>query len=313
MILLPTIQRQLDSTGQNRTERTVPLCMIGSMNLQLSKDEIESGLAYCRWLHMRTFNSWMDSKMAEVGVKQRTQNTVCLNSIGKKVYNRVLVEVKASHIGGVMLLEGERKAVVKYLADLKDRKPSRATATPVASRGPVKHAKLQLSSITKFVGGGKRTIRGLANSGLIDRVGDIVEPKGGRWTLPVPLLWQHKPDQPIGWVRQIEARSDGLWITAELAEGIGKADEAWKMIEAGLVDSYSIGFQGEDWEPLPSGGKRFKTWSLLEISVVTIPADARAKIRRNAKTGDAVKLIRARQPNGVPGHAGAVRITRRAG
>lgn len=231
-----------------------------------------------------------------------------LSDKGQRAYEYV-ARMLPKPAGAVRLIDGEINAVRKYLCDLKDGK----ITAPGPARGPVKHAKLQLSSITKFVGGGKRTIRGLANSGLIDRVGDIVEPKGGRWTLPVPLLWQHKPDQPIGWVRQIEARSDGLWITAELAEGIGKADEAWKMIEAGLVDSYSIGFQGEEWEPLPSGGKRFKTWSLLEISVVTIPADARAKIRRNAKTGDAVKLIRARQPNGVPGHAGAVRITRRAG
>ena len=154
-------------------------------------------------------------------------------------------------------------------------------------------------------------IRGVANSGLTDRVGDIVEPNGGRWELPVPLLWQHKHDQPIGWVRDIDARSDGLHITAELAEGLGKADEAWKMIEAGLVDSYSIGFQADDWKPLPSGGKRFTSWTLLEISVVTIPADPSAKIRRSTSGIPLIRASSTRTPDSIPGHRGAVRIITR--
>lgn len=111
-----------------------------------------------------------------------------------------LKQVKTELRGGALLKQGEIQAVRKFLCDLKDGK---RTATTAGASGAVKHAKLQLSSITKLMGGGKRTIRGLANSGLTDRIGDIVEPKGGRWTLPLPLLWQHKHDQPIGWVRAI--------------------------------------------------------------------------------------------------------------
>jgi len=280
--------------------------MVEAMNSNLSKDDIEAGLAYCRWLHMKRFNEWLNS--AAPSLPKRTA-PVLLNDHGKRVYEHARKQLPPPAGGAIRTCEAEREAIVKLLGELKIAHRCRAGAQ---RRTGVKHATLQLSSITKFVGSGKRTIRGLANSGLTDRVGDIVEPKGGQWTLPVPLLWQHKHDAPIGWVRQIEARSDGLWITAELAEGIGKADEAWKMIEAGLVDSYSIGFQGEDWEPLAGGGKRFKKWSLLEISVVTIPADARAKISRGgvsltaAKRSGGLPLLR----SAVPGHPGAVRLIR---
>ncbi len=37
------------------------------------------------------------------------------------------------------------------------------------------------------------------------------------------------------------------------------------MIEAGLVDSYSIGFRADDWDPLPGGGMRFTSWSLRKF------------------------------------------------
>jgi HK97 family phage prohead protease len=197
--------------------------------------------------------------------------------VGEDVYKRLLPIVRghAQLKGAVLLDEGETKAVVQYLAKLKDAKSGGAVNLTVG-----------LSRVQKFVSNGKRTIRGLANSGQLDRVGDIVDPKGGSWTLPVPLLWQHQHDQPIGWVRSIDARNDGLWITAELAEGIGKSDEAWRAIEAGLVDSYSIGFKAYDWEPLSHGGKRFTSWTLLEISVVTVPADPAAKIRRGVSSID---------------------------
>lgn len=279
--------------------------MMKTMNLQLSKDDIEAGLAYCRWLHMKRFTDWLNSATPSL---PKRRPPVLLNDHGKRVYERARKQIPSTQNGGILTLDGECKAVVKLLSELKGSRNSRAGAP--RSTG-VKHATLQLNAVSKFLSGGKRMIRGVANSGLTDRVGDIVEPNGGRWELPVPLLWQHKHDQPIGWVRDIDARSDGLHITAELAEGLGKADEAWKMIEAGLVDSYSIGFQADDWKPLPSGGKRFTSWTLLEISVVTIPADPSAKIRRSTSGIPLIRASSTRTPDSIPGHRGAVRIITR--
>jgi HK97 family phage prohead protease len=144
-----------------------------------------------------------------------------------------------------------------------------------------KRLELALSSVHKFVSAGTRRVRGFASTDAVDRVGDVVEPTGGKWKVPLPLLWQHKHDMPIGWVRSVEVRARGLWIEAELAEGLGKADEAWQMVEAGLVTGFSIGFIAQKSEPLPTGGKRFTQWEMHEVSCVTIPANPDASIRRN--------------------------------
>lgn len=266
------------------------MCVIAGMGLQLTKVEIEAGLAYCRLLRARRFNE----SLKAISPFHNKDPFVLLDNTGKDVYRQILPIVRGrAQLKGVVVLD-EPWAVVQYLAELKGARGGGAVSLTVG-----------LSRVQKFVSNGKRTIRGLANSGQLDRVGDIVDPKGGSWTLPVPLLWQHQHDQPIGWVRSIDARNDGLWITAELAEGIGKSDEAWRAIEAGLVDSYSIGFTAYEWDELPHGGRRFVSWTLLEISVVTVPADSAAKIQRGART-----TIKAR--GDIPAHPGAVRLLRGA-
>lgn len=291
------------STPRLSVARQAADLVSGSMGLSpdmhLTEPSINAGLGYCGWLRSKSFCAAL-AKMTPSLPKRNPP--VLLGDQGKRVYDLVARYINSD--GVLRTIAGECEAVRKYLHTLKAHK----SRTPTPNQKPsLARAKLQLTTVTKFLSGGKRTIRGLANSGLTDRVGDIVEPKGGRWKLPVPLLWQHKHDQPIGWVREIEARHDGLWITAELATGIGKADESWRMIEAGLVDSYSIGFQADEWEPLPGGGKRFKSWSLLEISVVTIPADPAAKIRRGV-----LALSKSKSGGGVPlaKHRGAVSLIR---
>lgn len=156
-----------------------------------------------------------------------------------------------------------------------------------------KRVELALTSVTKFVASGKRRVRGFASTDSLDRQSDIVEPGGGTWRLPLPLLLQHVHADPVGLVESIERRGSGLWIEASLVEGIGKADEAWRMIEAGLLAGFSIGFIGKKSEPLKSGGLRFLQWELIEISVCTIPANPDAKIQRNLP---GIKLIQA----GIP-------------
>jgi hypothetical protein len=132
------------------------------------------------------------------------------------------------------------------------------------------------------------------------------------------MLWQHSHKDPVGWVRSIDIRSDGLWIEAEFAEGFERADEVWRMVEAGLINGFSIGFRALKSEPLDNGGLRFTKWELLEISVVVVPANADAKISRGTAAGNVAGhpgSIRIRKvpsvnayANHVPGHEGAVLI-----
>src|SRR5690606_19653006 len=80
----------------------------------------------------------------------------------------------------------------------------------------------------------KRIITGMATTPEVDRVGDIVEPDGAEFKLPVPLLWQHNHDKPIGHVTAARVTRKGIEIVAQIKsipeDGMLKErlDEAWQ-------------------------------------------------------------------------------------
>ena len=143
----------------------------------------------------------------------------------------------------------------------------------------------------------QRTITGIATTPTPDRMEDIVVPEGAKFTLPIPLLWQHDSRQPIGCVTRAKVSDKGIEILAKFVkiDEPGKLkerlDEAWQSVKAGLVRGLSIGFRpiGEP-EPIKgTWGLRFDAWEWLELSAVTIPANADASIT-SIKSADALHL-----------------------
>lgn len=133
--------------------------------------------------------------------------------------------------------------------------------------------------------GPARRFTGIASTITPDRSADIVEPKGFRAAFPLPLLWQHDKSKPIGWVKSALASDGNIEVLCELAQIAesgplkDRLDEAWQSIKAGLVKGLSIGFKPIDAEPIKgSFGIRFKAWEWLELSAVTIAANAEANI-----------------------------------
>lgn len=130
----------------------------------------------------------------------------------------------------------------------------------------------------KSVSDEQRIIRGIATTPSVDRVGDIVEPLGVRFKNPLPFLWQHQHDKPIGTVRFDKPTKDGITFEAELPvinePGALKdrVDEAWQSIKLGLVRAVSIGFRALEYAFLDEGGIRFTKSEIYELSAVTIPA-----------------------------------------
>lgn len=130
-----------------------------------------------------------------------------------------------------------------------------------------------------------RIITGIATTPETDRMGDVVEPKGAQFKLPIPLLWQHNAHQPIGHVTAARVTADGIEITAQITKfdepGALKdrLDEAWQSIKAGLVRGLSIGFKAIESARIEGTyGYRFLKWLWLELSAVTIPANSEATI-----------------------------------
>lgn len=126
----------------------------------------------------------------------------------------------------------------------------------------------------------KREIRGIASTITPDRMGDIVEPKGAKYQLPIPLLWQHKHEKPIGNVTEATVTDKGIEIVATIAKGVSEEiDNAWAMIKSGLVRGLSIGFKPIEYSFLDDGGVKFSAWEWYELSAVTVPANAEANIQ----------------------------------
>ncbi|WP_423210520.1 HK97 family phage prohead protease [Paracoccus yeei] len=135
-----------------------------------------------------------------------------------------------------------------------------------------------------------RRITGIASTPATDRQGDILDPMGARFKLPFPLLLGHDHDAPIGEVIEARATPKGIYVVCQCApEGTtAKADEGWRAIRAGLIRGLSVGFIGKDWEPLPTGGRRFKEWEVIELSAVAVPANSEAAILEVKRLDDAM-------------------------
>lgn len=136
----------------------------------------------------------------------------------------------------------------------------------------------------KSIDDDKRIIRGIATTPSVDRVGDIIEPLGMKFSNPLPLLWQHQHDKPIGSVKFDKPTKDGVTFEAELATTDkpgtlkDRLDEAWESIKLQLVRAVSIGFRPIEYSFMDSGGIRYSETECFELSAVTIPANSDALI-----------------------------------
>jgi HK97 family phage major capsid protein/HK97 family phage prohead protease len=148
------------------------------------------------------------------------------------------------------------------------------------------YAQFELKAYDEDEKGDKpRRFRGIATTPSVDRAGDIVEPKGAQFSLPIPLLWQHDAMDPIGWITSAKVTDKGIEVEGEIARVEAPASlsdrlaSAWSMIKSGLVRGLSIGFQPLESEKIPNSySLRFMKWSWLELSAVTIPMNAEASI-----------------------------------
>lgn len=99
------------------------------------------------------------------------------------------------------------------------------------------------------------------------------------------MLWQHDPTQPIGrWV-DIKEDQKGLQVTGQIFLDIQKGFEAYRLMKEGVIDGLSIGFR------IKQAGREkthrvIKDLDLLEISLVTFPANAKATIHEVKEDND---------------------------
>lgn len=126
-----------------------------------------------------------------------------------------------------------------------------------------------------------RIIEGIASTDLLDDYDTILSPKGAKFDLPLPLLWQHDRESPVGHVISADVTTSRIKIRAQVAK-ISEAgplkdvvDRAWQAVKHGLVRGLSVGFL-----PVSGGtkGNTFTEWKWKELSLVTLPANSQATI-----------------------------------
>lgn len=149
---------------------------------------------------------------------------------------------------------------------------------------------------TKLIGSDDGVVSGLAwKFGEPDRVGDWIEPgafKGAK--LPIPMLFGHDMNDPVGtWDAAVE-KSGGLHLTGKLLiDDVARAREVRALVKSGAVRGLSIGFITRKANARKGGGRTIKSLELLEASLVTIPMHAGAKVTFAKSAAQALQLVAA--------------------
>lgn len=95
---------------------------------------------------------------------------------------------------------------------------------------------------------------------------------------PPKMLWQHDMQQPIGKWEVLQVDKKGLWVEGRLFLEVQKAREAYTLLKEGVLDGLSIGFFANKTVPRAEGGRYILAAEVVEISLVTFPANPEARI-----------------------------------
>ena len=91
---------------------------------------------------------------------------------------------------------------------------------------------------------------------------------------PLPLLWQHRPDQPIGVIESIAEDHRGLRVVARIDNTNSLAA---KLLQQGKVSGLSFGYRARE-ASRSEAGRELLGIDLFEVSLVTHPLQHGARV-----------------------------------
>lgn len=162
------------------------------------------------------------------------------------------------------------------------------------------HTKLDLKKVTEdgeFEGYG-------AVFNNVDVANDIILPGAFTGSIrdkgvnSIKMLFQHDPAMPIGKWIEIKEDTHGLFVKGKILQSISRGAETLAMLKEGIVDGLSIGFRTikSVWEE-GSDFRQLLEVDLWEVSVVTFPANPKARVDTVKTIRDAERILR---DGGVP-------------
>ena len=91
---------------------------------------------------------------------------------------------------------------------------------------------------------------------------------------PLPLYWQHRADQRIGWVERAQEDARGLRVVANIDNPAGRAAA---MLAQRAATGLSFGFRARRFSHCDQG-RELSDIELFEISLVTHPLQHGARV-----------------------------------
>lgn len=139
------------------------------------------------------------------------------------------------------------------------------------------------------------TVEGYASLfGEIDAARDMVMPGAFARTLRqrgirrVPMLFQHDPSEPVGVWLELYEDFRGLRARGKLIPDVTRARELLALLRGGAIDGLSIGFRTVKGRVDPATRvRKLIDVDLWEISIVTFPLLAGARVRAKRRRGRA--------------------------
>lgn len=146
------------------------------------------------------------------------------------------------------------------------------------------------------------TVEGYASLfGEIDQARDMVMRGAFAATLAtrsirrIPMLFQHDPSEPVGVWLELREDHRGLFARGRLIPEVARGRELLSLLRAGAVDGLSIGFRTSKARIDPKTRiRRLLAVDLWEISIVTFPLLAGARVRAVKQATSTAKLSHAR-------------------
>jgi HK97 family phage prohead protease len=130
--------------------------------------------------------------------------------------------------------------------------------------------------------------------GRRDQGGDAVQAGAYRASLAamaaegrrVKMLWQHDPAQPIGVWDEVREDATGLWVKGRVLPEVARGREAAALLAAGAIDGLSIGYRTVRAERDAKGVRQLQEVELWEVSLVTFPMLAEARVSAKGEAPD---------------------------
>jgi HK97 family phage prohead protease len=99
----------------------------------------------------------------------------------------------------------------------------------------------------------------------------------------VKMLWQHDPAEPIGVWDEVREDETGLYVKGRILTEVARGREAAALLAAGAIDGLSIGYRTRRAERDTKGQRLLLEVELWEVSLVTFPMLAEARVQAKAE------------------------------